>query len=198
MALEETTSTFALKYVPDRPRRQQPSFCRRMQRNSLGSFLLKRSDPPIIQSQRPMLSDSLILLATAATRRTLYLSLCILLVSREQRSVTSFLQPAFSSPLLTSLPHSFCSLLLSHFFFLPTHLFLSSLTLSFHLVIDLSGSHLALCWVLLSKTPSSPFFSSLCLTFLSVFCLGLGYFKEYQKACLYVAFFFSFFLCVWP
>lgn len=43
---------------------------------------------------------------------------------------------------LKSLPHSLCSLSLSHFFSL--HLSLSSLTHSLHRVIDLSGSHLAL------------------------------------------------------
>lgn len=129
-------------------------------------FHLNRSDPPITQSLCPVLSDSLIPLATAATLHTLYLPLCILLISREHRSVTSFLPASlfiFSAHIFATLT----PLSLSVSFF-PLYLSLSSLTLSPHWVIDLCGSHLALRSPLFFLN-SSISLSFPCLTFLICF-----------------------------
>lgn len=115
---------------------------------------------------------------------THHLSLCILLISREYLFVTSFLQLTFSSFPNTSLPHPLCRI------FFSFCLSLSSLTLSLHWVIDLSASHLALCWALYFQTPPPRFFPLLDLSYQFFFCLSLRFIKEYPKLVVSV--------CVWP
>lgn len=84
----------------------------RMQRNSLWSFLLNGQIPQSFNPTVPCCWAPWFL-----KRQRLYLSLRILLISRELHSVSSFLQPGSSSFPLISLPHSLCSLFLSHFFY---------------------------------------------------------------------------------
>lgn len=75
--------------------------------------------------------------------------------------------------------HIFATLTL--LFFSPLHLSLSSLTLSLHWVIDLSVSHLALCWALFSQTPPSLFFPLLDLSYL-FFASASGSLKNIKKS----------------
>lgn len=143
-----------------------------------------RKSPPAISSEMVGSPSYLILLSHISGPRdslcdicytTHHLSLCILLISREYLFVTSFLQPTFSSFPNTSLPHPLCRI------FFSFCLSLSSLTLSLHWVIDLSASHLALCWALYFQTPPPRFFPLLDLSYLFFFALASGSLKNIQN-----------------
>lgn len=87
---------------------------------------LNRSDPPITHSHRPVLPDFLDSVSDSCYTHThtLYLPLCILLVSREHRSVTSFL------------PASLFHLLRSHLFAALTHCLAFDVTVSLAFIFD--------------------------------------------------------------
>lgn len=143
-----------------------------------------RKSPPAISSEMVGSPSYLILLSHIAGPRdslcdicytTHHLSLCILLISREYRFVTSFLQPTFSSFPNTSLPHPLCRI----FFFI--------LSLSFIFDPFSSLGHwsfcLSPCSLLSSVLPnSSTSLLSLAWPFLSVFfSLASGSLKNIQN-----------------
>lgn len=144
--------------------------------------------------RRPKQSDAQIIFSPIFLCRTSwiskrqlphYLSLCILLISREYRSITLLLLPAVSSSPLASLLHSFCSPSLAIFF-----LDIASFSFIFNPFSPMG--HWSI-WLLPTPLNSSVFYLFI---FLFCFCFLPMFHTEYHQL-IRVSFLFSFsFLCI--